>query len=200
MPSLRKESKNLLSSSASRRSNHRRHYNQNPKPAHQSDPIPFTSLFPTPPPVERQPTSSTTHANSATTTFQIIWGTQKSATESDIMEVVSPRGALSNTCKPLVIQRSYKPLGTKKTWWFTIIGEEETIWQVEQKWNQIKRDDRWILLKSLQDRPRPALPSGATIGPRLASAPNPVFSNPPTAGPPSPGPYSDHSADTQQSQ
>ena len=44
-----------LSSSANRRSNHRRHYNQNPKPADQSDPQPSTNPSRIPPPVELQP-------------------------------------------------------------------------------------------------------------------------------------------------
>lgn len=112
-----------LSSSANRRSNHRRHYNQNPKPADQSDPQPSTNLSRIPPPVELQPTSSTTCPNSAPTSYQIIWETQKSTTESDIMKVVSPPGALSNTCKPLVIRRTHINIHTHSRTMHTSVQE-----------------------------------------------------------------------------
>ena len=92
-------------------------------------------------------------------------------TESDIRKVVSPPGALPNACQSVVIRRTYKPLGTMKSWWFTIIGDEEAILQVEQKWNQVRSDDCWILLKSLQDRPRSISPSNTITDSQLANDP-----------------------------
>ena len=159
-----------IGSYSSRRPNHRGYNRQNPKPVGSSGQRPSVSLPPTVPP-ELQPNSSATRPNSASTCFRIIWGTQRSTTESDIRKVVSPLGVLPNACQSVVIRRTYKPLGTMKSWWFTIIGDEEAILQVEQKWSQVRSDDHWILLKSLQDRPRSISPSNTITDSQLENDP-----------------------------
>ena len=84
--------------------------------------------------------------------FRIIWGTRKSCLEADICATLAQFRSLNS--QAYTVKKSFRHLGARKAWWFTVIASSPTaLTSLDEAWEASKPDANWTLLKSLQDRP-----------------------------------------------
>ena len=107
--------------------------------------------------------------------FCIIWGTRKSCSEADICATLAQFRSLNS--QAYTVKKSFRRLGARKAWWFTVIASSPTaLTSLDEAWEASKPDANWTLLKSLRDRP--FLRHGQSL-PRQTSMPSESNALPP---------------------
>ena len=159
------------------------------QPNHRPNSIPSTDIGPTQPAIQARttrnppavhtPSQNTHHRDpppSQPQFFRIIWGTRKSCSVEDVRTSLTQLApSISQTP---TIKRSFRRLGPRKAWWFTVIfSSPGEIALLDEAWESNKSAVDWALLKSLKDRP-----SRWHSSPDTATTPTPQ-QNPPNSAP-----------------
>ena len=74
--------------------------------------------------------------------------------EQDVKHALQVAGPMPDSAS---VHKTVRKSRDSTAWWFTITAEEEYISRIDLHWAKISQNPKWVLLKSLKDRPhRPA--------------------------------------------